>query len=101
MKTPPEYIVVRPDTVLLLVHVTPGAARTRIVGIHDGAIKIAVTAPPEKGKANREVCRTVATALGVRAGCVRIAAGETSRSKRLAIDGIGWDEVAERLSSHL
>ena len=45
--------------------VSGGARRSEVVGVHGGALKVAVQAPPDKGKANRAVVELLAEALGV------------------------------------
>jgi uncharacterized protein (TIGR00251 family) len=61
--------------------VKPGARMTAIIGIHGGALKLAVSAPPDKGKANRAVVQLLAKALGVPSSAVTIAAGDASQDK--------------------
>lgn len=61
--------------------VSPGARSDRILGVHGGALKISVSAPPERGKANRAVVDLLATVLGLPRSAVRIVAGESSRDK--------------------
>ena len=73
-----------PD-VLLPVKVVPKASRDRIVGELDGALKVAVAAPPEKGAANRAVCRLIAKALGLRVQQVSVETGHGSPRKTLRL----------------
>lgn len=75
-------------TAKLAVWVQPGASRARIVGRLDGALKLAVSAPPEKGKANKAAAKLMANELGVAVSAVRIVAGTASRRKTIAVDGI-------------
>jgi len=71
----------------LRVKVIPKSSRTELAAIlPDGTWRIKVTAAPEKGKANRAVCEFIAKRLGVAKSRVRIVAGETSSTKRVAID---------------
>lgn len=82
----------------LTVRVTPRAKRPGIAGRRaDGAVLVRVSAPPEDGRANAEVCAVVAKALGVRAREVSVVVGATSRDKVLEIDGLAADEVDARL----
>ena len=71
----------------LEIYLQPGAARDRIVGPHGGAIKIAVNAPPEKGKANKALCRLLADELDVPADGVSVIRGVTSRRKQVSVTG--------------
>lgn len=52
-------------------------------GEHGGALKVSVSAAPEKGKANRAVLKVVAEALGIAPGTLRIVSGETSHDKQV------------------
>ena len=49
----------------LRLRVSAGASRSRVLGSHGGALKLSVKAPPERGKANREVLALVAEAFGL------------------------------------
>ena len=71
--------------VLFSVRVTPKAKRVALSGVHDGAVKAAVTEPPEKGKANAAVIALVARALGVPKRSVTIEGAATSRVKRIRV----------------
>ena len=79
----------------LTVRARPGARRDGIVGLRGEAVKVAVTAAPEKGKANAAIEKVVAAALGVRKSQVRVVAGHTSRDKTLEIDGVDANAVRQ------
>jgi uncharacterized protein (TIGR00251 family) len=70
------------------VYVQPRASKTMIAGLHDGAIKIRLAAPPVDGAANAALVEFIAARLGVVRGRVRIAAGAASRRKVVEIDGV-------------
>jgi len=76
----------RSGTLLLFLHVQPGARRTQAVGTHGERLKIALHAPPVDGKANDELQRFLATTLGLRRAAVRLTAGASSREKTVALD---------------
>jgi uncharacterized protein (TIGR00251 family) len=69
----------------LSVYVQPGARRTEVAGFHAGLLKIRLAAPPAEGKANAELERFLAQALGVPARQVRIVSGASARRKRVAV----------------
>lgn len=71
----------------LKVKVTPKASSDRIQGWEEGVLKIAVTAAPEDGKANKAVIALLAKRLKLPKSAIDIASGETSRHKTLLIDG--------------
>ena len=76
----------------------PGSKRNAIVVERAGAIRVAVTAPPEKGKANVAIQSVLALALGCKASQITLLSGETSRRKRFLIDGITADELTRHLA---
>lgn len=76
------------------VRVAPRASRDGILGVHDGALKVALTAPPVEGAANEALVRLLAKALGVAKGEVRVVQGERSRDKVVEVAGV--DEGAVR-----
>ncbi|WP_263416572.1 DUF167 domain-containing protein [Terriglobus albidus] len=82
---------------LLPVRLHPGARRTAITGEHDGALKIALTAPPVEGKANVALLRYLAEILGLSQSRVILKSGQTSRSKMILITCIRAEEVAAKL----
>jgi uncharacterized protein (TIGR00251 family) len=82
------YLTAADGGVYVDVHVQPGAHRPRVVGRHGDALKVAVAAPPIAGRANEAVVKAIAEVLGVAAGDVALASGETSRRKRLFVKGI-------------
>ena len=73
------------EALSLQVYVKPGSRKREARGEYDGALCICVTAPPEKGKANREVLNVVSEAVGISKSAVRIVRGETSRKKVIEI----------------
>ena len=73
------------------VKVQPRARRPGLQGVAasgDGPrLRLAVTAAPEDGKANRAVCALLAEALGVAASAVTVTQGASAREKTLAVAG--------------
>jgi len=85
------------SAVTIKVRVQPRAPRTEIIGEHDGAIKMRLTAPPVNGKANEECRRFLAKLLGVSATSVEIISGESSRDKIIRVQNISARRVLEAL----
>lgn len=81
--------------------VVPNASRTRIVGEYQGALKVAVAVPPEKGRANEAVIDLLAASLGLRRHQLTIESGATTARKTLSISGVRADAVARALESLL
>jgi uncharacterized protein (TIGR00251 family) len=76
------------------VHVQPRASKTELAGLHGGALKVRVAAPPVDAAANRELIGFLAECLGVARRSVRIVAGDTSRRKVLEADGVTAAQIA-------
>ena len=82
----------------LAVKVTPNAGRSEIVGLKDGVLQVRVAAPPDKGKANKELINVLAEKLGVKKASVLIVKGQTSRHKSVIIEGMSGDELLKRIT---
>jgi uncharacterized protein (TIGR00251 family) len=67
--------------VRLRLRVKAGGRRNAILGSHGGALKLTVTAAPEKGKANRAVLDVLAGALDLPASSLEILSGKSSPDK--------------------
>ena len=70
---------------LIKVRAVPGASRERLMGLLGDALKVAVTAAPEKGKANKRLLLILARELHLPASRLFVFAGQTSRVKRILI----------------
>ena len=83
--------------VRLPVKVVPGASRDGITGWLGDALKVRVSAPPERGKANAAVERLIADALGVASKGLRVVSGQASPRKIVEVCGLSEAEVLDRL----
>ena len=84
-------------TTRLRLRVAPGAARSGVVGRHGAAWKLRVTGAPERGKANADVLRLLAEALGVPERSLALVSGHGSRDKVVELEGLDADEAERRL----
>jgi uncharacterized protein YggU (UPF0235/DUF167 family) len=85
-------------TARLRIKVVPGSSREGIAGWLGDALKVRVSAAPERGRANAAVEQIVARALGVAPQCARIVAGHASARKTLEVSGLSEVEIRQRLS---
>ena len=83
----------RAGEIVFKVRVIPRAARDAIQGEHAGALKIRLMASPVDGRANESLRRLLAGRLNVPLSAVKIVAGETSRTKRLAVAGVSGAQL--------
>lgn len=72
--------------VVIDVHVMPNAARNQIQGLHDGALRVRLQAPPVDGKANLALQAWLAETLGIPKSAVELLRGSTARRKQLRVD---------------
>jgi len=70
------------------VQIQPRSSKDQIVGLHNGRLKIKISAPPVDGKANQALIEFIAKALGVSKSKVEIVKGHSSKLKTLKISGI-------------
>jgi uncharacterized protein (TIGR00251 family) len=76
-----------------------GASVSKVRGIHGGAVKVAVRAAPENGKANAEIEEVLAAFFDVPKRSVAVAAGHASRNKRVRIAGLTTELAKQRLDT--
>lgn len=84
---------------LLDVLVQPRTSRTQLAGLHDGRLKLRLTAPPVDGAANAALLDFLAQCLGLPRGALSVARGSTGRRKTVRISA--GDELAPRLAGLL
>jgi uncharacterized protein len=78
--------------------VSPGAARTELVGRHGDGWRARVAAPPERGRANQALIGLVAELAGVSRDRVAVVAGASGRRKVVDVEGLDADELDRRLA---
>jgi uncharacterized protein len=82
---------------VLPVRAQPGAKKARVLGEQAGALKVAVTAPPQDGRANQALLEALRELLGLRRSQVELLSGETSRDKRFLIRGVSKEDLEQRI----
>jgi len=86
-----------PELMRLSIKVVPRSSRNAVVGWVGTALKICVTAAPEKGKANEAVEGVLAETLGLPRDRVGVVAGHAASRKTVEIHGMEEREVRKRL----
>jgi uncharacterized protein len=90
-----------PEGCLLSVRAQPGARKAGVVGEQAGAMKVAVTAPPEDGRANQALTELLRDWLGLKRSQVELAGGATNRNKQFLIRGLTPDELKAVIAGRL
>ncbi|MEJ7615062.1 MAG: DUF167 domain-containing protein [Candidatus Fervidibacter sacchari] len=70
----------------LTVKVKPSAKKEGISVSTNGILEVAVSAPPEKGKANERLIELLAEHFGVAKSRIKIVSGQTVRLKVVEVD---------------
>lgn len=85
----------------LAVKVTPKASRNAVLGWHGEALKIAVTAVPERGKANAAVQELLADTLRLPKSAITLLRGDTQSQKLFEISGLAEADARQRIEAAL
>ncbi len=85
------------DVIKIPVKVQPNAGKNQVVGLSNGIWRIKVAAPPDKGKANKELVEFLSEVLGLGKDQIAIIKGHTGHNKLVSIDGLTKAEVEVRL----
>lgn len=88
-------------TLLLSVRVQTRAASNEIVGSYNGALKVRVTAPPLKNRANRQLLEFLAKCLNLPPRNVFLVHGQKSKNKTVGVQGLSREELLERVALHI
>jgi uncharacterized protein (TIGR00251 family) len=81
------------EGVILPIKVTPKSHRNEIIGWENEELKVRITAAPEKGNANETLLNFLAKLFKLPKSRLSLYAGETSRHKRICIQGIRSEDL--------
>lgn len=81
----------------LSLFIQPKASKNEIIGPHNGALKIKITAPPVDGKANAALIEFLSEILNIPKKQIEILKGETGRNKAVEILGLSPEQVRQFL----
>lgn len=82
------------NVLCISVHVQPNARTTQVCGLHGGALKVRLAAPPLDRRANALLIEYLKENLGVPASRISIVRGEKSRDKLVEVNGISDAAIA-------
>ena len=84
---PAPWYRINGHRITLVLYIQPGAKRSEITGIHDGALKIRIAAPPLAGQANARLLEYLKKAFDVPSSQVIFKQGSGGRRKVVEIYG--------------
>lgn len=88
-----------PEGATLAVRAQPGARKDAVLGRHADALKIAVTAPPEDGRANDALVECLKSWLGVKRSQVELLSGHRNRNKVFLVRGLTPGQLAAKVAA--
>jgi len=83
----PIWLNQTPNGITLNLHCQPGAKQTKVVGLHDGCLKISLQAPALENKANELLLAWLSKQLKVPQKQIQFISGQNSRKKRVEVWG--------------
>ena len=81
------------EGVVLNVKAQPRSSRSGLDGRVGDAVKVRIRSAPVDGKANKELVETLADAFGLPKSRVIFKGGETSKTKRILLQGLTAGQV--------
>ena len=87
--------------VVIRVKARPGARRNAFAGLHDGALRVDVTAAPEKGKANEAIVALLAKSCGVAKSSIELISSPANPQKRFLLRGLQLADAEQQLAGLL
>ena len=94
----PIWLKQTPTGIALSLYCQPGAKQTKVVGLHDGCLKISLQAPAQENKANELLLAWLSKQLKVPQKQIQFLSGQNSRKKRLEIWGaMSAEQIAQLL----
>lgn len=89
------------DGATIAVRAQPGAKKSAVLGEQATALKVAVTAPPEDGRANDALVELLRDWLGVKRSQLELLSGRTNRNKVFLVRGLTAEELTAIVSAKL
>lgn len=82
-----------------MVQVYPNAVRDEVIGIKNGVLRIKISAPPVRGKANKALIDFLSGLWDIKKDSISIIKGHTARNKVISIDGLSQERALELLKA--
>ena len=92
-----DYFKITGNDIIVKVKIVPGSSKNKIIGVYNDSLKIAITAPPVEGKANKKCIAYLAKYFEVAKSKIEIISGQTSKNKLIKIYDISQKEFLEKI----
>lgn len=87
------------EGLVLPIRAQPGARKAGVLGEQAGALRVAVTAPADDGRANQALVALLREILALKRSQVELLGGHKSRNKRFLIRGLAKVELLRRIDA--
>jgi len=94
-------LTARGSGIRFAVRVKPRSSRSKLMGVREGGLDVALKSPPVDGAANSELVKLLAKVLGIPKTAVNIASGTSSRQKLVDVDQLDVAAARTRLTAEL
>ena len=95
------FLTAHSEGVLIRVRLQPRSSRNQVEGVHEGSLKIRLTAPPVEGEANRSLIEFLSDITGLRKSAFSISSGHKSREKSVLATGAAIGDMEKVFSEIL
>ncbi|MEA2087541.1 MAG: DUF167 domain-containing protein [Candidatus Caldatribacteriota bacterium] len=92
-----NYFKITGNDIVIKVKIVPGSSKDKIIGTYNDALKIAITAPPVEGKANKKCIAYLARCFKVAKSKIEIISGQTSKNKLIKIYDISQKDFLDKI----
>ena len=92
-----DYFKITGNDIVIKVKIAPGSSKNKIDGVYNNALKISITAPPVKGKANKKCIAYLAKYFDIAKSKIEIISGQTSRNKLVKIYNISQKDFLDKI----
>ena len=95
-----EFLTEKDDNILVKIAVKPNSRKKKIiVDPKENFLFVNLLAPPDKGKANKELIRYLSDFLDISLSRFQISSGHTTRNKLVLIEKITKEEIIFKLKN--
>jgi len=92
-----DYFKIAGNDIIIKAKIVPGSPKNKIIGAYNDALKIAITAPPVEGKANKKCIAYLAKYFDIAKSKIEIISGQTSKNKLIKIYNIGKKDFLDKI----
>ncbi|MDD5014128.1 MAG: DUF167 domain-containing protein [Atribacterota bacterium] len=94
-----DYFKITGKDIIIKVKIIPGSSKNKIIGAYNNSLKIAITAPPVEGEANKKCIAYLAKCFNVAKSKIEIISGKNSKNKLIKIYDFSQKEFLDKIKN--